>query len=149
MPDTTVVAAKQKVVARLASLDVPVFFAWQPDVTAECVFLGRALLDASDRDEIDVTYEPTIAEGSWPATESYPLPVSAWSFRPDLTPDEAEAAEVRLQEIVTDMLVALADDDLGDGIRVRPDRTTWRRTPFERGWACFAVIELAVTATVI
>jgi hypothetical protein len=156
---STLAAVKTQLVSLLSTAlansgdgggQVPVFYAWTPDATDECVFLGRALLDPTDRDEIEITYTPLVAELNAPMTETYEVPVSMWSFRPDLNPDQAQAAEARLQELNTVVLGVVATGDFGSDVRVRarPGRATSRTIAWERGRACFLVAEVAVSATV-
>jgi hypothetical protein len=128
---------------------VPVFYAWNPDATDECVFLGRALLDPADRDEIEIVYEYPTVETNRPCFERYDVPISVWSFRGDLSPDQADDAETRIGVLLDVVLDVLEDVDLGIGAHVscRPGRVVWRRIPYTLGWACFAVVEPTITAT--
>lgn len=149
---SSVLAVKRRLVTLLdAALDVPVFFAWQPDVTSDCCFLGRALLDPVDRDEITVTYQPTVAEVAAPLSETYSIPVTLWSWRLDLTPEGAEDAEAHIDGWYADLLDVLAANPhpvAGVRLSSRPERSTLRRIPVDRGWACFTAVDIAVTATI-
>jgi len=130
---------------------VPVEYAWVPDATDEMVFLGRALLDPTDRDEIDIAYAPTVAEAPRPLSETYSVPVSVWSFRPDLSPSAAQEAEERIGVLVGVLLAALLDNPRPvTGVRLSaiPERAVARRVPFQSGWACFTVVDVAVVATI-
>jgi hypothetical protein len=158
MTASTLPAVEAQLVASLATAlqgaavdggDIPFFPAWNPDVTDECGFLGRALLDLADRDEVEVSYEYPTVELNRPCYESYTVAISLWSFRPDLTPDQAQDARTRIGVLLDLVLAVLADVDLGIGVAVnaRPERVTWRRVPFQTGWAVFAVAELNVIAT--
>lgn len=147
---STLPAVKAQLVSVLTTaLDVPCFYAWSPDVTDTCVFLGRALLDPTDRDEIEITYQYPTAELNRPCTETYAVPVSLWSFRGDLSPDSASEADGDIAALYDAVLAVFNDTDLalGASVNVRPERVPWRRVPFQSGWASFAVLEVTVVAT--
>lgn len=141
---------KAALVAALdAALTVPVFWCWQPDVQADCAFLGRAIVDELTHDEIVITYEFPTAELNRPCTESYTVPVSVWSWRGDLTPDKAQTAEVELYENIDLILAALNDVDLGTGISLnaRPTRMPVERRENNAGWVVWAIVDVEVSAT--
>lgn len=147
--NSTVPTVKAALVSLLSdALTVDVFYSWQPDVTSDCCFLGRALLDPADRDEIEIEYEYPTAETNRPCWETYTVPISAWSFRGDLSPEDAATADQEFDVMVADLLGVLADVDLGLGTTVnsRPSGATTRRVPFQSGWAVFAVVELVIVA---
>lgn len=92
---------------------VPVFYAWQPDVTDESVFLGRPLFSADETIVSDSTIEsnvPTIKAGRKQRQEEYEIEGTAWSFRGDLTPSAAAQAELRGFELADAVDDVLADD---------------------------------------
>ena len=130
--------------------DLPVFWCWQPDVESDCCFLGRAITDSLTHDLIDITYEPLTVELNWPATETYTVPVSLWSWRPDLDPEGAQEAEELLYGWLALVLAALADVDLGIArLNARPSSIpVERRESRHGGWVVWAIVDVSVTATI-
>jgi hypothetical protein len=108
---STLPAVKTRLVALLnVALDVPAYYAWPgPNTSHECVFMGRYPDLGEDR--VDVTSDiATVKAGRKQRTEVYALPVTFWSFRPDLSSDGAEAAELRAFALFAGLENILADD---------------------------------------
>lgn len=129
--------------------DLPVFWCWQPDVQSDCCFLGRAITDSLTHDLIEITYDPLTAELNWPATETYTVPVSLWSWRGDLNPEGAQEAEELLYQWLALVLAALADVDLGVArLNARPSSIPVERRENGGGWVVWAIADVSVTATI-
>lgn len=150
MPTTsTVPDVKTKLVELIkANVDVEVFYAWPgPSTPSECVFIGR-YPDLED-DVVSVTSEiATIKAGRKQRTETYAVPVTIWSFRPDLTAEKAEEAEARAFELMEAVEDVLADDPtLGLDIQwARLGDFTSTGHPFEKGRVYELVVQIDVQA---
>lgn len=157
---TTITTVKRRIVTVLTSalstsaLDggqLPVFYAWPGrDTPAECVFLGPHPETADIR--LDQSSEvPTIKAGRQSNREEYTVPVTVWTFRPDLSPRDAETCEVRAEtiaalvydEFVDDPRIGLAVDFVQHCLVTANEVTLF---PFESGWACEWRVIVTVTA---
>jgi hypothetical protein len=138
---------------------VPVTYAWTgSDTQPKAVFLGRhpdvvganALLAAAMPIESDV---PTITGGRKQRNEEFTLPVTVWSFRPDLTPADAQIAEADGFE-----MQAAIDGVLADDPKIGLSTIQWAvlaatdvhgdggPVPFQSGWASILTLHIAVKA---
>lgn len=159
---STVPAVKSKLVtlikgalatASVTGGQIPTTYAW-PGSSAqpECVFLGPhpALEDI----KLDVREsDPSIKAGRRMRQEAYDVTVTVWSFRPDLTPDDAEVAESRAFEIAGYIEDLIADDaQIGLAGVVQTVLIAGLESalhPFESGWACALTITLSVAARLL
>lgn len=149
---STIPAVKAKLVELLsAESDVPVFYCWPgPSTPPRCIFLGRH--PELDDIRIDAQSEiPTIKAGRKQRQEAYTVPVTVWSFRPDLDSSAGQEAERDAFELATPLvgivLPSKVDLDLGPAVH-RASASTVATTlfPFMKGWACEVVVEVEVTA---
>ena len=118
---STLVAVKSALVTQLGTAlegmaddggDVPAFYSWPgPNAERECLFLGRPLfsIDATLSSVSVASDIPTMKAGRKQRQESYDIPGTVWSYRGDLTPEDAEEAETRVDELVN-----VVDDLLAD-----------------------------------
>lgn len=148
---STIPAVKTKLVELFDdAADVPAFYAWPgPSCPPRAVFLGRH--PELDDVRIDGTSEdPTIKAGRRQRQETYRVPVTVWSFRPDLTAQGAEEAETDAFALAGPVEGVLADQvDVGLGPQVHRAYVSDVAStlfPFERGWACELVLTVEVTA---
>lgn len=120
---------------------VPVFYAWNPQVTDECAFLGRPALSEADEfaGRTQITTERATAEAARPAKATYTIEGTCWSFRPDLTPDAAATAEARVDVLWTALEAAFAALSW-----VGEQTGEYQLRPFEKGWAAFAPFTVQV-----
>jgi hypothetical protein len=147
---STIPAVKSRLVEVLSAvMDVPVTYAWPgPNAAHECVFLGR-YPDVQGEDRVDARSEiANVVAGRKQRTETYTLPVTVWSFRPDLNSDGAEEAEARAFVLLAELEDVLADDPtLGVDIQ-------WARLgdyssvghPFDKGWVYELIAQVDVQA---
>jgi|GEM_PF-1741163 len=147
---STIPAVKIALVALLrAELDLPVDYAWPgPAAAPEAVFLGRHPQLDDIRIDGDSTI-PTMKAGRKQRAEDYAVPVTCWTFRPELTAADAQTCEVRAFTIAAAVENVLADDPkLGvDGlVAAQVNDLTSTLFPFERGWACELVLDVRVQA---
>lgn len=159
---STVVTVKRKIVDLLnyqlasAAPDgsaVPVTYAWPgPETGAEAVFLGRH----PDLDDIRVDTDhdiPTMVAGRKQRQEEYTVPLTVWTFRPDLDAGAAETCETRAFALMAEIEDVFADDPTL-GLNRTDVTINWARTdgwtstlfPFQKGWACELTVRVAVSA---
>lgn len=120
---------------------VPTFYAWNPEVTDECAFLGRPVLAETDQ-TIGLTRITTtrlVAEAVRPANADYVIEGTCWSFRPDLTPDAAATAEARI-----DVLWPALEAAFGALSWVGEQTVEYQLRPFGKGWAAYAPFTVQV-----
>lgn len=157
---STVVTVKKQIVTKLTTaLDaagvsggqIPVDYAWPGAGTApEAVFLGRH--PELDDLRLDVDHDlRTLVAGRKQRQEVYELPMTVWTFRPDLTADGAETCETRAFAILDPIEDVFADDPtigLGSGVVqwVRIGGFASTLWPFQKGWACELLLTLNVQA---
>lgn len=124
------------------------FYSWGPDVQRECVFLGRAIVnDDRDRGEIELIYAS--AEVDVPQLEQYTIPVSIWSFRNDVTPQQAHDVDERADAMYNAVIGAVSTFTRPPGVKVRrSSRVETEFAAFESGWASIKVVLVEVTATI-
>lgn len=148
---STIPTVKAKLVELFeAQVSVPVFYAWPgPNTPAKCVFLGRH----PELDDIRIDGESELAAiqaGRKSRTENYTVPVTAWSFRPDLDSSAAQTCEEEAFTLAGHLEDVVADDatiGLGPGVQwVRLNRLTSTLFPFQKGWACELQAEFDVQA---
>lgn len=111
MQTSSIPAVKSKLGSLVAAkLSVPVYYAWPgPNTAHECVFMGRYPDLGEDR--VEASSEPANITGDRKhRTETYSLPVTIWTFRPDLSSDGAAVAEARAFELMAGLEDVLADD---------------------------------------
>lgn len=132
---------------------LPVDYAWPgPDTSDEHVFLGRH----PELDDIRVPVDhdiPTLKAGRHQRQETYQVPLTIWTFRPELRVDLAEECERRGFEILALIEnVLAADAQLGIGPQVQScqlDNFTSTLFPFKAGWACELLGGLEVRARLL
>lgn len=120
---------------------VPTFYAWNPEATDECAFLGRPVLAETDQ-TIGITRITTtrlVAEAVRPANAEYVIEGTCWSFRPDLTPDAAATAEGRV-----DVLWPALEQAFGALSWVGEQTVEFQLRPFGSGWAAYAPFTVQV-----
>lgn len=135
---STLVEAKNALVSAIetalatagtGNTQVPVFYAWNPEVTDESVFLGIAQLSDSDFTRTTTTYSSPVAEFTALQAGDYRIEGTCWCFRPDLTPDQAATAEGRvdaLWELIRSALAPLTwTGELGVEFRLRAWQSGW------------------------
>jgi hypothetical protein len=150
---STIPAVKSALVDLLSvALDVPVTYAWPgPNTAHECVFLGR-YPDVPGEDRIDATSAiANIVTGRKQRTETYTVPLTIWSFRPDLNSDGAAEAEERAFVMLSVLEDVLADDpklgldilwaQLGDYSSVGH--------PYDKGWVYELIAQVDVQARLL
>lgn len=147
--NSTLVGAKQALVTAIANAlatvgpggaAVPVSYAWNPAVTEECVFLGVPQYDATDGFTRTTTeFTSPVAEYTALHSATYRIEGTCWSFRPDLTPDEAAIAEGRVDALWEATRAALAALSW-----VRDLSVEFRLRAFEKGWAAEAAFTVQV-----
>lgn len=137
--------------ASTAGGQIPVTYAWPgPETESEAVFLGPHPKTADIR--LDASSQiPTIKAGRKQRQEEYPVRVTVWSFRPDLTPAGASTCETRAFVIAGHIEDELADDPrlgLAHTVLQRAEIEAVASTlfPFGKGWACELAIDVAVKA---
>lgn len=149
--NSTIPTVKAKLVELFAAaVDVPVFYAWPgPSTPPKCVFLGRH----PELDDIRIDGQSelaTIQAGRKQRQESYTVPVTAWTFRPDLDSTAAKTCEVEAFDLAAHLEDVVADDPtigLGPGVqRVVLETQTPTLFPFQKGWACELALGFAVQA---
>lgn len=130
---------------------VQVSYAWPgTDNDPEAVFLGYHPGLRDIRLEA-VSEIPTIKAGRKQRQEEYQIPVTIWTFRPDLSADGASTVEAQAFTLLGHLEDELADDPqigLAQGIihwaRLGDYSTTlW---PWQKGWACELVFEVNIEA---
>lgn len=157
---STVPVVKAQVVSQLTTAlatastsggQVPVTWAWPgPSAQHEAVFLGRH----PDLDDIrlDVIHEfPTVKAARKQRSETYQLPMTIWTFRPELSADGAQECEERAFELLDPVEDVFADDPT---IGLSPTVVNWVRVaeiastlwPIQKGWACELIVQLEVQA---
>lgn len=129
---------KKRLVALLtAALDVPVFYSWPgPNTPHECVFMGR-YPELPGENRIDAQSEiANLATGRKRRSETFTVPITIWSYRPDLSSDGAEEAETRAFVLFAGLENILADDPkLGIDIQwAQLGDYSSEPHPFEKGW---------------
>lgn len=120
---------------------VPTFYAWNPEITDESVFLGGPSLGDDIVSRAVADFASPVAEFTSLSTGSYRIDGTIWSFRPDITPDSAADAETRtsaLWELVRDALAPLS--------WVGEMSVEFRLRPFQSGWAAEAAFTVTVTS---
>ncbi len=153
---STVVTVKKQLVSQLgAVLTVPTFYAWPGKETpSECVFLGPHPEIADIR--IDGSSQiPTIKAGRKRRDETYAVRVTVWTFRPELTVENAESCEKRAFEFYAAIEDVLADDPriglaaslVPSGMYVSSIASTL--FPFQAGWACELAVDVTVEARLV
>lgn len=151
---STVATVKAQIVNRLASLlaPVPVTYAWPGKSTQpKAVFLGPHPETADIRLDLSSNI-PTIKAGRKNRREVYTVRVTAWTFRPDLTSEGAEACETDAFALLAGIedLFAAGDTRIGLAATVvqQTEITSIASTlfPFQAGWACELSIDVDVTA---
>jgi hypothetical protein len=130
---------------------VPVTYAWPgPSTEPECVFLGPHPETADIR--LDASHQvPTIKAGRKQRQEDYPVRVTVWEFRPDLSPSDADDAEARAFLLAGAIEDALANDPtlgLAQGVvqHITVGDISSTLFPFQKGWACELAIDVQVKA---
>jgi len=148
---STIPAVKKKMVELFgAALPVPTFYAWPgPSTPPRCVFLGRH--PELDDIRIDGQSEiPTIKAGRKQRQETYQVPITVFSFRPDLDPSGAALCESDAFDIASHVEDVMADNvtlGLSPGVhRVSVETVASTLFPFQKGWACELVLTADVTA---
>lgn len=160
MQVSTVPTVKKQIVTKLTTAlatageddsQIPVTYAWPgPSTQHEAVFLGRH----PDLDDIrlDVTHEiPTVKAARKQRSETYEIPMTVWTFRPDLDAKGAETCETRAFAILDPIEDVFADDPT---IGLAATVVNWVRVariastlfPFHKGWACELVVTVEVQA---
>lgn len=136
---TTYTPAEAKVAllaVMTSALDpVPCFYAWEPDATDRCAFLGRPRL--SDTDDVlgrtTITTTRKFAEVVGPSDAVYIVEGTCWSHRPDLTPADAATAEADVDAMWTSLRSAFA------ALSWVGDHTVeYQLREFQSGWAAHA-----------
>lgn len=148
---STIPSVKAKLVELLsADLSVPVTYCWPgPNTGQQAVFLGRH--PELDDIRIDGTQEiPTIKAGRRQRQEQYTVPVTVWTFRPDLDASAGATAEAEAFTIAGQVEDVLADNwtlGLGPAVhKVSVSDVGSTLFPFMKGWACELVLTLEVNA---
>jgi hypothetical protein len=149
---STVPTVKARLVTLFdAALTVPVTYAWPgPETADECVFLGPHPSTADIR--IDLSSQiPTIKAGRKQRQEEYVVRVTVWSFRPELTPVDAQTCEERAFALAAEVEDVLADDPrlgLAAGAiqYAEVDSIASTLFPFKSGWATELAIDIRVRA---
>ena len=148
---STIPAVKAKLVELLGdALSVPVTYCWPgPNTGQQAVFLGRH--PELDDIRIDGQQEiPTIKAGRRQRQESYTVPITVWTFRPDLDASAGAVAEAEAFVLAGHVEDVLADNwTLGLGPQVHKvsvDTVGSTLFPFQKGWACELVLTLDVAA---
>lgn len=148
---STIPMVKAKLVELLeVALDVPVTYCWPgPNTAQKAVFLGRH--PELDDIRIDGQQEiPTIKAGRRQRQEQYMVPITIWTFRPDLDASEGQVAEAEAFEVagqIEDVLAEIWTLGLGPAVhKVSVDGVGSTLFPFQKGWACELVLTLEVTA---
>lgn len=133
---------------------VQVAYAWTGgNMQSEAVFLGRRPSDAVSEPFHQATGGSGIATlkaGRKLRNEDYPVELTIWTFRPDLTPADAATADARGFALLAEVEDVLADDPkLGLGTAViYTELTSFEHSlfPWEGGWACVIVPTIQVRA---
>jgi hypothetical protein len=160
---STVPTVKAQIVSNLVALrddpDTPaaelagvsITYAWPgPATTSRAVFLGPHPELADIR--LDLTSAvPTIKAGRKQRQEDYPVRVTVWEFRPDLTSDGAQACEDAAFDVAGVIEDQLADDPtlgLAQGVvqYLTVESLASTLFPFQKGWACELAIDVRVRA---
>lgn len=129
-----------------------VTYAWPGPNTLEheAIFLGfhPALRDIRLDADHDI---PTIKAGRKQRQENYTIPMTIWTFRPDLDADEAATAEARAFT-----LLGLVEDEFADDVNIglanavihhlQVESISTTLFPFETGWACALEVDVTVRA---
>lgn len=130
---------------------VPTTYAWPGPTTApECVFLGPHPDTADIR--LDARHEvPTIKAGRKQRQEEYPVRVTVWVFRPDLTPADAATCEARafvIAGLIESVLAADPTLGLAQGVvqHLTVGELASTLFPFKSGWACELAVDVQVRA---
>ena len=150
---STIPTVKSKLVELFAAAGPEAFYAWPgPSCPPRAIFLGRH--PELDDVRIDGTSEdPTIKAGRRQRQETYTVPVTAWSFRPDLTAEGAETAEADAFDLAKTVEDVLADNvtlGLGPAVhRAFIADVASTLFPFQKGWACELVVQVEVTARLV
>lgn len=148
---STIPSVKTKLVDLLTdALDVQVSYCWPgPSTARKAVFLGRH----PDLDDIRIDGQqeiPTIKAGRKQRQETYRVPVTCWTFRPDLDPTAGSICEAEAFEMAGRVEDVLAENwtlGLGPAVhRVSLEGVASTLFPFQKGWACELVLELDVSA---
>lgn len=130
-----------------AGENVYVSAAWNPEVTADSVFVGRPIWDPSETDLTRIAFEYPAVEVNVPKFETYPVTISAWTFQPNLTPATAQTAINRVFALKTIVDSVFADVDLDIAkVTATPDGATVEKRAFERGWACGVTSDITIRA---
>lgn len=147
---TTLLDVEDAIVSLLdTALAAPVTYAW-PGAAAEstCVFLGPHPETLDLRVDMS-TSDPTIKAGRRQSQETYEVMVTVWSFRPDLTAQDARTAAGEAKLLVDEVTDAARDDHTFgvDGV-LRSEVSRQERVlfPFHKGWACEWRVWIEVTA---
>ena len=148
---STIPTVKTKLVELLdAAADAPVFYCWPgPSSPPKAIFLGRH----PELDDVRIdgrSEDPTIKTGRRQRQETYTVPVTVWTFRPDLDSSAGQQVEkeaFELAEAVEDVLADNVDLQLGPAVH-RAHLVGFASTlfPFQKGWACELVVDVEVTA---
>lgn len=96
---------------------------------------------------------PNIKAGRKQGAESYTVPVTVWSFRPDVTVEDAGTARDRAFSMAGLIYDTVANDPrLGLApttvTSIQVSSTTKTLWPFKAGWACEVLIEFDVEARI-
>ena len=147
---STIPTVKAQMVTRYSAvLSVPVTYAWPGKETeSECVFLGPHPATADIR--LDASSQiPTIKADRKQRQEEYVVQGTVWSWRPDVTVQDAAICEARAFEMFESI-----EDVHADTPRIGLAPTVLQSTeitgssstlfPFQSGWAC----ELSFNVTV-
>ena len=151
---STIPTVKAKLVDLLgAALPVPVTYCWPgPNTAQKAVFLGRH--PELDDIRIDGQQEiPTIKAGRRQRQEQYSVPITVWTFRPDLDASAGAIAEQEAFELAGHVEDVLADNwtlGLGPAVhKVSVDDVASTLFPFQKGWACELVVTVEVAARLV
>lgn len=120
---------------------VPVYFTWPgPNTPPECVFLLPHPETADLR--LDQSHEnPTIKVGRQQSQEEYAVPVTIWTFRPDLVPSASRdclSRAVTFRDAIDGWVRENARLGLDAGTiqQATPEDGSFTLFPFQAGWAC-------------
>lgn len=133
---------------------VQVSYAWKGSaMEEEAVFLGRRPSDVATEPLYQAVGNggiATLKAGRKQRNEDYPVELTIWTFRPDLTPADSATADARAFALLAEVEDVLADDPkLGLGTAViSTELTSFEHSlfPFNHGWCAVIVPTIQVRA---